>query len=159
MLGLSFVVLAALALHPISARAHDYRVGSLRIDHPWALATPNGAKTGAGYMKITNEGKEPDRLIALTSPAAKKVMLHGSTREGDVVKMRMLEKGIEIKPGETIELKPDGMHVMFEGLKAPLLEAGRVQGTLVFEKAGKIDVDYAIEPMGTKDPHAKPHTH
>ena len=78
-----------------------------------------------------------------------------------MVKMRVLEKGIEIKPGETVELKPDGMHVMFEGLHAPLLEAGRVQGTLVFEKAGSIDVDYAIEPMGTRAaPSAAPvHNH
>lgn len=141
------------------ARAHDYRVGSLHIDHPWAVATPNGAKVGAGYLKITNEGTEPDRLVALTSPASRKVTLHGSVREGDVVKMRTLEKGIEIKPGETVELKPDGAHIMFEGLRAPLLEAGRVQATLVFEKAGSIDVDYAIEPMGTKAAPRAPGAH
>ena len=148
----------AAALWPRAGQAHDYRVGSIHIDHPWAIATPNGATVGAGYMKITNEGKEPDRLIALTSPASPKVTLHDSVKEGDVVKMRALDKGLEIKPGETVELKPEGMHVMFEGLKAPLLEAGRVQGTLVFEKAGSVDVDYSIVPMGTKDPHAK-HTH
>jgi copper(I)-binding protein len=141
------------------ARAHDYRVGSLHIDHPWAVATPNGAKVGAGYLKITNEGTEPDRLVALTSPASRKVTLHGSVREGDVVKMRNLEKGIEIKPGETVELKPDGAHIMFEGLRAPLLEAGRVQATLVFEKAGSIDVDYAIEPIGTKAAPPAPGAH
>lgn len=144
-----------------AAGAHDYRIGSLHIDHPWAIATPNGAKVGAGYLTITNEGTEPDRLVALTSPAARKVTLHGSMKEGDVVKMRTLDKGIEIKPGETVELKPEGAHVMFEGLRAPLLEAGRVQGTLVFEKAGSIDVDYAIEPMGTKAaaPATAAHTH
>jgi copper(I)-binding protein len=155
------LVVAALALLPASANAHDYRVGSINIDHPWAIATPNGAKVGAGYMKITNEGTQPDRLIALTSPTARKVTLHGSVKEGDVVKMRSLDNGIEIKPGETVELKPEGAHVMFEGLRAPLLEASRVQVTLVFEKAGSIDVDYAIEPMGTKTAPATPvaHTH
>lgn len=137
------------------ANAHDYRVGSMHIDHPWAIATPNGAKTGAGYMKITNEGTQPDRLIAMTSPAAPKVTIHASVKEGDVVKMRALDKGLEIKPGETVEMKPEGTHVMFEGLSAPLLEAGRAQGTLVFEKAGRVDVDFSIVPMGTKDPHAK----
>ena len=153
------VFAAALALIPVGANAHDYRVGSLHIDHPWAIATPNGAKVGAGYLTITNEGTEPDRLIALTSPVARKVTLHGSVKEGDVVKMRKLEKGIEIKPGETVELKPEGAHVMFEGLRAPLLEAGRVEGILVFEKAGSIVVDYAVEPMGTKAPPAAPAAH
>jgi periplasmic copper chaperone A len=137
--------------------AHDYRVGSLLIDHPWAIATPDGAQVGAGYLKVTNEGKEPDRLIALTSPAARKLTLHQSVREGDVAKMRPLDKGIEIKPGETVELKPEGMHIMFEGLKGPLIAASRVQGTLVFEKAGKIDVDYSVVPLGKKS--SSDHSH
>jgi copper(I)-binding protein len=155
------LALLTAALLPGVAYAHDYRIGSIHIDHPWAIATPNGAKVGAGYMKITNEGTQPDRLVALTSPASRRVLIHGSVKEGDVVKMRALDKGLEIKPGETIDLKPEGMHIMFEGLRAPLLEAGRVQGTLVFEKAGSIDVDYAIEPMGTKagPAPAGAHTH
>jgi copper(I)-binding protein len=157
--ALARIVLAGALALPISAFAHDYRIGSLHIDHPWAIATPNGAKVGAGYLTITNEGTQPDRLIALTSPVARKVTLHGSVKEGDVVKMRTLEKGIEIKPGETVEMKPEGAHVMFEGLRAPLLEAGRVEGTLVFEKAGTIVVDYAIEPMGTKAPPAPAAAH
>ena len=33
--------------------------------------------------------------------------------------------GLEIKPGETVELKPGGMHVMFMGLKQPLTRARR----------------------------------
>jgi copper(I)-binding protein len=142
-----------------AAGAHDYRIGSIHIDHPWATATPNGAKVGAGYLKITNEGTQPDRLIALTSPAARKVTLHGSVNENGVVKMRTLENGIEIKPGETVELKPEGAHVMFEDLRAPLLAAASVQATLVFEKAGSIDVDYTIEPMGTKAPPVAPGAH
>jgi copper(I)-binding protein len=155
------VFIGGLMLMPTAARAHDYHLGSLLIDHPWAIATPKGAKVGGGYMKITNNGTTPDRLIALTSPAARKVAIHGSVKEGDVVKMRVLDKGLEIKPGETVELTPAGMHIMFEGLRAPLIEAGRVQGTLVFEKAGSIDVDYAIEPMGTKagPAPAAAHTH
>src|SRR4051812_40101544 len=122
------LLLLGISSLPFPASAHDYHLGTLHIDHPWAIATPNGAKVGAGYLKITNEGTQPDRLIAMTSPAARKVTLHGSVKEGDVIKMRMLDKGIEIKPGETVELSPEGTHVMFEDLRAPLLEAGRVQG-------------------------------
>jgi copper(I)-binding protein len=149
---LAFSALAAALAFAQAASAHDYHLGKLHIDHPWAIATPNGAKVGAGYMKITNEGSAPDRLISLSSPAAKKVTLHATTQEGDVMKMRALDKGVEIKPGETVELKPEGTHIMFEDLKAPLKAATRVPATLVFEKAGKIDVDYAVEPMGTKAP-------
>src|SRR5215218_5218567 len=82
-------------LSPEAADAHDYRIGSLRIDHPWATATPQGAQVGAGYLKITNEGTQPDRLVTMTSAAARKVAAHASVKEGDVIKMRPLDKGVE----------------------------------------------------------------
>lgn len=155
----SILLAAVLALLPASAGAHDYRVGSLRIDHPWATATPQGAKVGAGYLKIINEGTQPDRLVAISSPAAPRVTLHGSVKEGDVVKMRALDKGIEIKPGETVALVPEGMHVMFEGLSSPLVADTRVKATLVFEKAGSLPVEYAVVPLGTKASAAPDHAH
>ena len=104
---------------PAPGHTHDYRIGSLRIDHPLAIATPKGAKVGAGYITIINDGSPADRLIAITSPAARKVTIHTSIKEGDVVEMRPLDKGLEIKPGETVEMKPNGAHVMFENLQAP----------------------------------------
>src|SRR4051794_39317047 len=42
-------------LSPEAGYANDYRLGALRIDHPWTTATPPGAPVGAGYMKITND--------------------------------------------------------------------------------------------------------
>jgi len=146
-------------LSPTAAHAHDYRVGPLRVDHPWATATPQGAQVGAGYMKITNESTQSDRLVAITSTVAGKVAVHASVREGHVIKMRPLDKGLEIKPGETVELRPEAMHIMFEGLRAPLVAGTPVKATLVFEKAGSIDVDFATEPLGTKAPAAPAQTH
>src|SRR3954465_5211656 len=92
----AFAALAVALILAQGANAHDYHLGKLHIDHPWAIATPNGAKVGAGYMTITNEGSEPDRLVALTSPAARKVTMHSSVNEGGVMKMRALDKGLEI---------------------------------------------------------------
>ena len=158
-LSQSVLLAAVLALLPASARAHDYRIGSLVIDHPWAIATPQGAKVGAGYLKIINEGTQPDRLIAVTSPASRKVTIHTSVKEGDVVKMRALDKGIEIKPGETVALVPEGTHIMFEGLSAPLVAGARAKATFIFEKAGIIDMDFTVEPIGTKAPSPAPPAH
>jgi copper(I)-binding protein len=77
--------------------------------------------------------------------------------EGGVMKMRELPKGIEIKPGETVELKPGGFHLMFIGLKSGLKEKERLKGTLVFEKAGTIEVDFAVESMGARGGNAQEH--
>lgn len=147
-----FQLLLGSLLVPGAASAHDYRIGSLHIDHPWSIATPKGAQVGVGYMKITNEGTQADRLIGITSPGARKVAIHDMVHVGDVMKMRQLENGIEIKPGEMVELAPQGKHVMFEELTAPLAKGDRLKSKLIFEKAGSIDVEFAIEPMGTKMP-------
>ena len=143
--GLVFLLTAALGSQ---AYAHEYRVGSLFMDHPWTVPTPAGAPVGVGYIRIRNEGTQPDRLSVVSSPAAARATLHNSVREGDVVKMRPLDAGVEIKGGETVELKPEGMHIMFEGLRGPFILDSAVRATLAFDKAGTIDVDFAVEAMG-----------
>jgi copper(I)-binding protein len=147
-----FSLLFGSLLVPRAAGAADFRIGSLRIEQPWSVATPQGAKVGVGYMKITNEGSQADRLISISSPAARKAAIHDMVHEGDVMRMRQIENGLEIKPGETVELAPQGKHVMFEDLAAPLAEGNRVKSTLVFEKAGVIDVEYEVGPLGAKAP-------
>ena len=132
------------------ALAHEYNVGSLNIGHPWVRATPKGAAVAGGYLKITNKGKEADRLIGGSAAFAGRVEIHEMSEESGVMKMRHLPKGIEIKPGETVELKPGAVHVMFMDLKVPLVkdQKPRPKGTLVFEKAGTVEVEYAIEAVG-----------
>jgi copper(I)-binding protein len=137
-----------LSLSP--AFAHDYRIGDLKIDQPWARATPPGARVAGGYMAITNTGSQPDRLIGGTVLAAKIFELHEMRMEGTTMRMRALEKGLEIRPGARVELKPGGFHVMFLDLQTPLKEGDVVRGTLVFERAGTIEVEYKIESRGAQ---------
>lgn len=132
----------------MAADTKVYKAGSLTIEAPWARATPGGAKVAGGFMKITNTGKEPDRLIGGTVPFANRFEVHEMAVEGGVMKMRELAKGLEIKPGQTVELKPGGYHLMFMDLKSGLKEGQSVKGTLVFEKAGKVDVEYKVGPIG-----------
>ena len=135
-----------------AAAAATFKVGPLVVEAPWARATPGGAKVGGGYLKITNTGSKPDRLTGGSVPFAKSVEVHEMAMTGDVMKMRRLENGLEIKPGETVELKPGGNHLMFMGLTAGLKDGQQVKGTLVFEKAGSVDVTYNVTPMGGAQP-------
>jgi copper(I)-binding protein len=144
----SVLFAAAMALSVTSASAHDYKAGSLQIQHPWSRATPKGATVAGGYMKIVNTGTTPDRLIGGSTAAAPKFEIHEMSMEGGVMKMRALPKGVEIKPGQTVEFKPGGYHLMFVGITAPFEQGKRVKGTLEFEKAGKIEVEYAVEAIG-----------
>ena len=144
------VLLAAmLAFAATAVSAHEYKAGSLEIKHPWSRATPKGATVAGGYLKIVNTGTTPDRLIGGSTVAAGKFEIHEMSMDNGVMKMRLLPNGIEIKPGQTVEFKPGSYHLMFVGLKEPFEKGKRVKGTLQFEKAGKVDVEYAVEAAGS----------
>jgi copper(I)-binding protein len=150
------LALAALfAVLALPALALDYKLGAIEIGQPWARATPSTAEAGGGFLAITNTGTTLDRLIAVKSPAADKVEIHEMKMDGNVMRMREVEKGIEIPPGATVELKPGGFHIMFMGLKAPFAKDAKVPATLVFEKAGSIDVELLVQAMGAQPPAAK----
>jgi periplasmic copper chaperone A len=144
-------MLLALALASLAtaACADDYKLGALEIEQPWARATPKGAKTAAGYLTIKNAGTTADRLTGGSLTDAGRVQVHEMIKEGDVMRMRPLPGGVEIKPGETVELKPGGLHLMFLDLKAPLVKGKTVKGTLTFANSGTVDVTFDVKSMGT----------
>jgi copper(I)-binding protein len=143
-----FSIVGALAIVMTSAQARDYKLGTIDIAEPWSRATPKGASVAAGYMQITNTGTAADRLIGGSSDIAPKFEVHEMSMEGGVAKMRPVKGGLEIKPGETVELKPGSFHVMFEGLKKPLAPGDRVKAKLTFENAGTVEVEYDVRAMG-----------
>ena len=67
-----------------------------------------------------------------------------------VMKMRPVSKGLEIKPGDAVVLKPGGYHLMFVGLKKPFEEGQHVKATLKFEKAGSVPVNFLVEGLGAR---------
>jgi len=141
-------IVAVSALSGSAASAADYKAGSLEIDNPWSRAVPKGAKVAAGYMKIKNTGAEPDRLLGGSSPVAGGFMVHEMSMDNGVMKMRPLPSGLEIKPGDTVELKPSSFHIMMTDLKQPIQRGKPFKATLKFEKAGDVDVDFAVEAAG-----------
>jgi periplasmic copper chaperone A len=127
-----------------------YKAGSLVIEAPWSRATPGGARVAAGFLKIINTGKEADRLVGGTIEVAKKLEIHEMKMTDNVMRMRRLPKGLEIKPGETVELKPSSYHLMFMDLARPLKADDMVKGILRFERAGEVSVEYRVAPLGAQ---------
>jgi periplasmic copper chaperone A len=127
-----------------------FKIGDLVIEAPWVRATPGGAKVAGGYVKVTNTGKEPDRLIGGSLPNSTDVEVHEMAMADNVMKMRRLPDGLEIKPGRSVELKPGGYHLMFMGLSAGLKAGQQVKGTLVFQKAGTVEVEFRVAPIGAQ---------
>ncbi|HXE70192.1 MAG TPA: copper chaperone PCu(A)C [Hyphomicrobiaceae bacterium] len=149
--GALLAIMAAFACGlacPASAQTGSYTLGDLLIQAPWARATPAGAKVGGAYLKITNHGPQPDRLVGGSLTGAREVEVHEMSMSNNVMKMRHLKDGLEIKPGQTVELKPGGYHLMLTGLSDGLKQGQKVKGSLTFEKAGTVEVEYTVAPVG-----------
>jgi copper(I)-binding protein len=142
-----------------SACAYDYKAGGIEIDRPWTRAVPRGASSAAGYVTIRNTGSEPDRLLGGTAAVAGKFEIHEMSMDNGVMRMRPVAGGIEIKPGETVELKPQSFHIMMTDLKEQIEKGRPFKGTLVFEKAGPVEVDFSVEAIGAMAPTASAGMH
>ncbi|QRX83934.1 copper chaperone PCu(A)C [Glaciimonas sp. PAMC28666] len=128
-----------------SAFAQDYKIGALKINHPYARATVPGQSSGGAYISIENTGSTADKLIGTTSPAAKSVEIHTMKMDGNIMKMR--EAGeVELNPMSTVAMAPGGgFHIMLMGLTKPLKAGDQFPMTLIFQKAGKINVSVSVE--------------
>ena len=142
--------------------ASELKIGDLEIHQPWSRATPKGAKVGAGYLVIKNTGKTADRLIGGEMQAAKRVEVHEMKLDKGIMRMRPLKSGLEILPGQSVALKPGGYHLMFMGLSSAIKKGEPFKATLVFEKAGRVELEFAVSGIGAGAPeHGKhdSHTH
>lgn len=147
--------LLALTTLGVSVSAHEYKVGSLTIDHPYARSTPPSSPVGGGFMTITNNGTEADRLIAGTSTFADTVEIHEMIMVDGVMKMNQIEDGLEIPAGKTVELKPGSYHIMFIGLQEQLKPDERRKGLVKFEKAGDIEIEFLVKDIAKMMDHSE----
>lgn len=144
-------ILATLALLTQPLAAHEFKAGDISIGHPWTRATPKGAKVAGGYLKLTNGGKQADKLIGASAEGVEAVEIHEMAVVDNIMTMREVKGGLEIKPGETVELKPASFHMMMMGLKEPFREGQMIKGTLKFEHAGTVPVEFKVEALGAKE--------
>lgn len=153
----TFAALCAAFVLTTGAQAHGVTVGELEIIHPNILAPAATAKSAGGYMAIANEGETADRLIGIEVPSVKRAELHTTEHSADGIAKMMHVDGIDIPAGETVVLERGGMHVMFMGLTEPMTEGQMIPATLIFEKAGRVEVEFSVDPSDGVDHSAMGH--
>lgn len=148
--------MATVAVLPSGAvLAQEHQQGSLTVVHAWSRATAPSQKTGGVFLRIENAGGEPDRLIGVETEIADTASLHAMIRDGDVMKMRPLESGVEVPANGHVVLAPGGRHVMLIGLREQLIKASTVPLTLIFERAGRLEIEAVVEAAGSRGPAHK----
>ncbi len=99
-----------------------------------------GTSSLAGYLVIKNTGSTDDQLLSASADFAGMVMLHKSVVDSNNVATMQDVSSIDIPAGQTVTLQPGGFHIMFMNLKSIPQVGTKVALTLVFQKAGTINV-------------------
>jgi copper(I)-binding protein len=140
-----------------AAFAHQSSAGDIHIAHPHARASLPGQRNGSVYLTLENRGTSSDRLTAVSTPVAGTAAIHTMSMQNNVMKMREAA-GIDMPPRMKMKMIPgEGHHIMLLNLKRALKPGEKFPMTLVFEKAGKVDVSVAVDQVQSTG--AMPHAH
>ena len=131
----------------VSAHAEHIHHGSLMISDAVMRAALPGGKVTAAYMTITNMGGQDDALVAVRYNGAKKSEIHTMEMVSDVMKMRPVDGALTIPAGQTVRLKPGGLHLMFMGLTERPMAGDEAIISLDFEKAGPLTLTLPVEKL------------
>lgn len=145
LLALGILMSVVLAWLPDMATAHEYKVGTIKVVHPWAAPTPAGAPVAAAYLEIQNLGSKPTTFLGASSPNAERVEIHSMTMTGGIMKMRPVPGGVRIGPHKKAELNRSGMHLMLFGITKPLGLEEMFKLTLHFKGKPDVEVDVYVE--------------
>jgi copper(I)-binding protein len=141
---------------PQEILARPVATGGLRVVEAWIAPMPAGALAAVGYLSITNAGRAPDRLMAAETTMATGVSIHLTTTTAGITRMRSIEDGVPLPPGQTVVLRPGGYHLMFEGPRRPLRAGDHIPVRLKFERAPSVPIDFVVRSLSGRPPPVRP---
>ncbi len=143
----ALLLLALAASQPANA--------GIRVENAWARATPPGMDRGAGYMTLYNTGNDPRVLTGARAADAERIELHESRELNGQMRMEALTGGVTIEPGERVELRPMGIHLMIMGLENRLAVDDAFPLTLEFRNGDTMATELTIRAPGhSADTHS-----
>jgi copper(I)-binding protein len=123
-------------------------LAEILVEDAWARATPPGARTGAIYLTLVNDGAA-DSLVGATTGAADRAELHTHVHEDGMMAMRQVA-AIEVPAGGEARLRPHGDHVMLFELRGPLVTGEWINLTLEFEAGDSLTIDVPVRDGRTR---------
>ena len=132
------VLLAPLALcraRPAAAGGKSFALGPISIDHPWV--PPAVTEAAALFMRLVNNGPDPERLIAAATPVAGTVIFR--SHDGGALEY------YDLWPKRPVELAPGRRYIALRDLKAPLALDDTFPVTLRFARRGEVTVTAIVE--------------
>ena len=146
-IGVSLCVFGAAGAH-----AHGVQTKTIEIVHPWTYETAGIFEpTMLVYAKIKTRSRQSDQLLGAETIIATAVELSDVPRTGSGWSQR--GASLEIKAGQDVELSPSGYSLKLTGVKKAFSAYDTFPLTLVFARAGRIEVEVLVEEGSAAVPH------
>jgi copper(I)-binding protein len=125
--------------------AHEYYVAGFTLIHPWAEPTPPDATTAAVYFHVEQIAVN-DRLVSAQTPYAGSVEFRAAARHGNPADDdgQAPLAALALVAGQEMAFVPGQAHLLLRDLKAPLQWGRSYAMTLVFERAGEVQVMVSV---------------
>ena len=130
--------------------------GKITVENAWSRTVPDGSGVAVGYLKIRNDGDEPDRLVSASAPFAGETEMHQTTMTDGVMQMRPVSEGVPVPAKSAVTLEPGSYHLMFMRLTEPIREGDTLPLKLTFERAGSVETTIKVLGIGAQGPTAGP---
>lgn len=151
----SMTIKAAAFLCAVATTASAGIAGEITVKDAFALSSGKMTQAGAAFVTLENQTGSDDRLIDVASDAAVRVELHTHKRTSDnVMKMIHVKEGFALPKDGMLHMKRGGNHIMFMGLTEPWEDGDTLSVTLLFEKAGEVEIDIPVDLKKAAEKHS-----
>lgn len=99
---------------------------------------------GGLYLSVSNTGPDPDHLMGGQTTVCRTVEPHTMKMVNGVMVMEYVPDGLEVPPGQILQLTPDGNHLMLIDLTQDLKPSSTFTISLIFQRAGTVEVTSAV---------------
>lgn len=126
----------------------------IEIMDPRVRVPPKGGNMTAAYLSIKNNSDKTIKLIGATSDIAPRLELHTHEKTPDgMMSMKQVEN-FEIPAKTTLELAPNGPHIMFFDSKTDLKAGDGVLLTLKFDNSPDLSIGAKLVDNPVMDSHS-----
>lgn len=128
----------------ILACAATANADGIKVENAYVPIAPPAAMSHAAYLKLENSGETTRSLVGVSAEGYGMTHLHESKETDGVAVMSMLHQ-LDIAPGQSVELKPGGFHVMLMRPEGPTVLGDTVTLTLSFANGEEIAVTATVK--------------
>jgi len=150
-------VLGIISFIFLSVCSSAYAENTIEIDDAWSPEAPPVVKVMAGYMVIKNKLNSDITIKSASSPLFNRVEIHLTEMKDGIARM-VKQENLTIKANQSVELKPNGLHMMLMGRKQPISKGSKIPVTLVFNNNISHTVKLSVKNQA-QDDHSHHHHH